>query len=133
MRGNLRMPRVPEEASQVRPLARQHGPEGQTVVPWGIARPSRVDTTGFPTQPDQPISAALTPVPAHPPCPTCTQPSTHLFHPHPHHTPHFNALAQEAAELMEQCTRLDPSERPSALEVMTRLHAMLAAQRNRPA
>lgn len=38
--------------------------------------------------------------------------------------------SQEAAELMEQCTRLDPEERPSAQEVMKRLHAMLAAQRS---
>ena len=127
------MPRVPEEASQVRLLARRHGPEGQAVVPGGTARPSRVDTTAFPMQPDQPISAALTSVPATPPCPTCTHSPTHLFHPHPHRCPPFGALAQEAAELMEQCTRLDPSERPSALEVMTRLHAMLASQRNRPA
>jgi len=36
---------------------------------------------------------------------------------------------QEAAELMEQCTRLDPEERPSALEVMKRLQVMLVAQR----
>lgn len=42
-------------------------------------------------------------------------------------------LSQEAADLMEQCTRLDPSERPTALEAMKRLHAMVAAGRTAPA
>lgn len=37
--------------------------------------------------------------------------------------------SQEAVDLMADCSALDPAARPSAQQVMQRLHAMLAASR----
>lgn len=110
MRGNLRMPRVPEEASQVR----------CRVVPAACRLLALCPCTGPCLQlVHGQLGDAAWPV-MHPCTPTRS----------PTHSPTRSCAAQEAAELMEQCTRLDPEERPSAQEVMKRLHAMLAAQRS---
>lgn len=105
MRGNLRMPRVPEEASQVR--WRPQLPGGTC---WSCVH-ALAAVCGM-------VSVAM----------QYGQPCIHA-HP-PDDPPTRSCAAQEAADLMEQCTRLDPDERPSAQEVMKRLHTMLAAQRS---
>jgi hypothetical protein len=38
--------------------------------------------------------------------------------------------SQDAVDLMTECSALDPAARPSAQQVMQRLHAMLAASRS---